>query len=146
MHLFMSLFFLSCHSQCLTSLESSRIPNWFELPAYSSVTPTLSVNKHPINSSYGQCDFNFTVNDKLPVAMAQNIDISNFSVFMDSNEANYQISASVGCARGTLRMGLEFLDATYKTVYYLSKCFLPGFCFLFNSNKVFVYLTFQHIT
>jgi hypothetical protein len=92
-----SLISLSYHSQCLASLESSCIPNWFELPAYSSVCPTPSINNYPVNSSYGQCNFNFTANDKLPVAMIQSINMSNFSVFIDSNEVKYQISATVGC-------------------------------------------------
>ncbi|CAF0965017.1 unnamed protein product [Rotaria sordida] len=98
-------------TNCSTALNDHEIPHWSGFNPQSALDPTLSSDLHLMNSTHGQCVFNFTINDKV-VAMYQSIDISDYSVFTDSGETEYEFRADVGCESGFLLITTSYYDAS----------------------------------
>lgn len=67
--------------------------------------PTLA---HSQNSR--KCYFNLTALNN-GVAMGQYIDISNFSFFIESGEAYFNLTTTIACTNGTLTVGWTYFTA-----------------------------------
>jgi hypothetical protein len=71
--------------------------------------------------------------------MSQELDVNNFSAFIDSGDAEYHFSANVACEDGQVVMDITFFDATMTeltssgmiTIFYYFKSLTEIICFLY---------------
>ncbi len=69
--------------------------------------PTVAINQSSADTSLEKCYFNFTAIDK-EVTMYQRIVLTDFSLFIDSSEAEYYLTVDIGCIGSTLSMYVSF--------------------------------------
>jgi len=75
--------------------------------------PTLSNYPQLENASYGNCSFNFTISEHKSVVMYQDVDVDDYTVFLDSDEAEYKFSAEVRCVNRGFVVGVKFFDVKF---------------------------------
>ena len=90
-------------------MENNVAPNWEAVPPQEYPFPTPSDYTRTNNATYGNCSFNITVSDK-EVSMYQDVDVADYTVFIDSGKAEYEISVDMYCAEGCVLVALYFYD------------------------------------
>lgn len=85
--------------------------NWEINSLRGFLPPTISEIQWPRNSTYGRYCFNFTVTDKR-LGMEQVVDVTDYTVFIITNEALFELSADLRCVHGTIGVETEFYDST----------------------------------
>jgi uncharacterized protein YjbI with pentapeptide repeats len=95
--------------KCQSLLDEYCPANWGFFSSEVASRPMLSNYPQMENASYGNYSFNFTVSDK-SVGMQQQVDVDDYSIFIDTSEAEYKFSADVRCVKGYVIISVDFYN------------------------------------